>query len=167
MLEIVLWVSLALIAGVVQSTVMPSLSIAGSSPNLVLLLTVSCAALAGLHRGLLVALVGGLVLDGLSGAPFGLATVSLGATSVLAAVSGRNIFQKAWFLPYLAIGLATILYTGLYFGLLSLGGALALGFYHVWRLLIPQILFNILAIPLVYKVLSSFWHRPKHLEDSW
>ena len=108
-----LWVGLALIAGVVQSTVMPSLSIAGISPNPVLLLTVSCAALAGLQRGLLVALVGGLVLDGLSGAPFGLATVSLGATSVLAAVSGRNIFRRAWFLPYLAIGLATILYTGL------------------------------------------------------
>ncbi len=162
-----MWTILVLLAGVGQSTVMPSLSIAGISPNLVLLLTVSCAALGGPQRGVFVALVGGLTLDGLSGAPFGLATISLVAAALISAFSGRNIFQRAWFLPYLVIFVATIIYSGLYFGLSVLGGHLMLKFHHIWRFILPQMIMNFLTIPLVYNLLGRLWRRPAQLQDTW
>ena len=79
----------------------------GASPNLVLLLTVSWVLLRGRGEGILIGLVGGLMLDAFSGAPFGLATGSLVIVTYLTGLGEINVFRTAKFLPYAAIMVAT------------------------------------------------------------
>ncbi|MBM3188019.1 MAG: rod shape-determining protein MreD, partial [Chloroflexi bacterium] len=67
-----LYIAIPLVAltAVVQSTLGPRLRVFGVSPDLVLLFLIAWVLLHGLRGSLSVSLVGGLMLDALSGAPF-------------------------------------------------------------------------------------------------
>ena len=76
----------------VQSTLTAHINILGASPDLVLLLAVACVLQCGTRESLPVILVGGLMIDILSSAPFGAATggliIAAGTISVTALETG-------------------------------------------------------------------------------
>lgn len=154
-----LTVILAGLGGVFQSTVVSHLRILGVSPDLVLLFVVSWVLLQGRGEGLLAALVGGLMMDGLSGGPFGLTVLSLVVVSLAAAVGERNLFRAARFLPYITILFATGLFYGVYLLLAQMmGHGLPWG-PALWRVALPAMVINTACMPLVYTLAHALSRR--------
>lgn len=137
---------------IIQSTVASHIRLFGVSPNLVLLFTVSWALLRGMGDGILIGLAGGMVLDGLSGASFGLATISLIVVSGLAGFGEANVFRTAWFLPYVTIAIATFIHEGVFLLLLGMTGHAITGWPLFARVVLPTVVINVLCMPIVYRL---------------
>lgn len=146
---------------IVQSTVTSHITILGVSPDLALLFTVSWALLEGTREGLFAGLVGGAMLDTLSGGPFGPSTVGLLIASYLASLGATNVFRTARFLPYITIGLVTLAYDLVFLALLRLTGRVVIWGPTLWRVVAPAILVNTLCMPIVYN-LALWLHRRIH-----
>lgn len=150
---------------ILQSSLITRIQVLGVSPDLMLLFIVSWALLEGTHEGLFASLVGGLALDALSGAPFGLSVLSLAAVSYLASVGAKNVFRTAILLPYVAIALATLIYNSIFLGLLRIMGRTVLWWPTLWRVVLPNILVNAVCMPLVYNLV--LWiHRRTHIQTA-
>ena len=145
---------LAIFAAALQSTVVSRMRIWGVSVDLVLLLTVSWTLLQGVGEGLLISLVGGVLLDALSGAPFGLMTISLTAASELAGLGEANVFERARYLPHIAIVLATTTYRGLLLILLRMTGRALPPWSMLSRFLLLAIVMNGFAMFIVYGLIG-------------
>jgi len=145
---------------IAQSTVVSHVRLLGVSPDLVLLFTVSSVLLRGVREGVLVALVGGLVLDALSGAPFGLATISLVAVTLLAGVGEINVFRAARFLPYVTITAVTLVYSVVFLSLLQMRGHVVVWGASLLRVVLPAMLVNLLCMPIVYGLCA--WLRKRY-----
>jgi rod shape-determining protein MreD len=141
-----------------QSTVVARILILGTSPDLVLLFIVGWVLYRGLGEGIVVALVSGLVLDVLSGAPFGLRLVSLAVASSVVGIGELNVFRSAWFLPYVTVAIATLIYQCLFLFLASMMGVPVIWWPTMWRLVLPAVVVNTAFVPLVYGALG-WLHR--------
>jgi len=129
---------------------MPHMRLLGVSPDLVLLFAVSSVLSQGVRQGVFVALVGGLMLDTLSGAPFGVGTLSLVVVSLAAGVGEINVFRAAKFLPYVTIAMTTFLYNVILLFLLQMTGHTVVWDASLWRVVLPAMLVNLLCMPVVY-----------------
>ena len=84
---------------VIQATLMPELSIAGGTPDLVLLVVLGWTLMAGYEQGLVWALVGGILQDLISAVPVGTTSLALVLVVSLAAlivgqVHPRNLVDR-------------------------------------------------------------------------
>lgn len=129
----------------------------GVAPDIVLLFTVSWALLQGAREGLLVALIGGLVLDALSAGPFGAQTLALAVVGLLAGLGSENIFRTEHLLPYVAAAAATLLYYGLMMAMLRASGHTVLFGPMMVRLVLPVLALNELGMAAVHA--ASRWMR--------
>ncbi len=156
---------MALVA-VLQVTITSHIRILGVSPDLVLLCSLSWVLLQGTRDGILAALAGGVVLDALSGAPFGTMTLALFVVCCLGGLGEVNVPRTARFLPYLAIGVATLVYTGILLILLEMTGHVVAWGAILWRVVLPEMLLNLLCMPVIYGLVR--WLRgylyPKPVE---
>jgi len=150
---------LAALVAIVQSSITSHLRLLGVSPDLVLVFTTSNILLLGPRDGLLFALLGGLVLDAFSGAPFGSATFSLVVTGYLVRLAEYNLFHTARIVPLLSIALATLIYYALFSFVLQMTGRPILWGATVRRVVLPAVLVNAMAMFLVYHV--SLWLRAR------
>lgn len=151
---------LAFLLGLLQSAVVSRLRLLGVSPDIVVLLTVSCVLLWGLRDGLPVALVGGFVLDMTSGAPFGASILAMVAVALLAGLGEINVFRAARVLPMVTLLLATLVYYALFALLLRLTGHPHVSWTLVWRVVLPKVIVNLLFMPLLYGAIRWFSRRP-------
>jgi len=103
-------VAVLISTAVLQTTVMPRLALWGVKPDLMLLVVVSWSLLRGAREGAAWALGGGLLLDLLSGGPFGAATMSLMLSSLVAGLGELNLFRGSLWLPLAAGVLASAVY---------------------------------------------------------
>jgi rod shape-determining protein MreD len=152
-------VPLALLAAVLQVAVVSQVRLLGVSPNLVVLVIVSVVLLRGLGDGVLSALVAGLVLDMASGAPFGLSIACLVAAALVASLGQANVFNAARYLPPVMVLLSVTIYNLLFLFLLWMGGQRLLGWPVLWRVVAPEVLIDILLMPLVYGTLRALHRR--------
>ena len=146
---------------------MPHLTIMGVKPDLMLLMVISWSLLRGAQEGVIWALVGGMGLDLLSGAPFGTSTVALVALSLLAGVGELSVFRTRLALPLVATLVATLAYD-LFFLLLLY----ARGYSIAWadsliKVVLPSTLFNVLLAPFVYKALYWLDRKTGREEMAW
>ena len=150
----------------VQSTVVTKITIFGVSPDLVLLFVVATVLIGGAREGLLVSLIGGLVADILSGAPFGLTTICLVAVNYIVGMGEMNIFRTAGIWPYLAVIVATVAYNIMFLLLLQITGRNVLWGPMLWRVLAPSLVVNALFMPLMYILVRWLCShmRPKPVE---
>lgn len=147
-------IPLLCLSGILQSTVSSHMRFLGVSPDLVLLGAVSWVLLGGAGECLLVGLTGGLVLDGLSGAPIGTSTISLLIVCYLAGLGAINVSRGMRSLPFIVSVLATGTYYGsLTFLLQGTGRSLPWG-PTLTKVVLPAMLLNLLAMPLVYACFS-------------
>ena len=160
------YVTILLLSTVVilQTTAMPYLSILGVKPDLVLLMVVSWSLLRGAKEGMIWALVGGIGLDLVSGAPFGISTVALVGLSLLAGLGQFSVFRTHIALPLIAALIATLAYDLFFLLLLLMRGASIAWVDSLIKVMLPSILVNVLLAPLVYKAL--YWlHRQTGPEE--
>ncbi len=153
-------IGLAFILGLLQSSVVAQLRLFGVSPDVVVLLTVSCVLLWGLRDGLPVALVGGFMLDMTSSAPFGVSILALTAVALLSSVGEINVFRAARILPMVTLLLATLVYYGLFILLLRLTAHPHVSWALVWRVVLPKVAVNLLFMPLMYGAIRWISRRP-------
>ena len=141
-------------AALLQTTVSPYIKINGIHPDLVLILVIGWTVLRGLEEGLVWALIGGLSLDLLSGAPFGVFSLAMLLTALVTSLFHGRVFGSSIVLP---LGLAFPL--SLLFNTLALLFLNLLGRPIDWldafsNVLLPAALFNtgvmMLIFPLLY-----------------
>jgi rod shape-determining protein MreD len=150
-----------------QSTVMPKITLLGVHPDLVLMAVTSWSLLRGAEEGMLWALVSGVILDLLSGAPFGVYSLTLLVIGFAAGLGQRNMLRIDILAPIIVIPLATLVYVLVVATLLKL-----LGWEMAWgarlkAVLLPSILVNSLAMPFIYLPVRLLHHRVGREEISW
>ncbi len=152
-------------AALLQTTLSPYIKINGIHPDFVLILVIGWTVLHGLEEGLIWALIGGLSLDLLSGAPFGVFSLVMLSTTFVTSLFHGRIFGSSIVLP---LGLAFPL--SLFFNTLALLFLNLLGRPIGWldafsNVLLPAALFNtgvmMIIFPLLY-LLNRFL-RPQQL----
>ncbi len=152
-------IPLAALVAITQSSITSHLRVLGVSPDLVLVVATSNVLILGAKDGLLFALLGGLMLDAFSGAPFGLITLSLVVTGYLVGLAEYNLFRPAHIVPLPSIALATVVYYLLFIFFLQMTGRPTLWGATVQRVILPAILLNSVVMFLVYHL--SLWLRSK------
>jgi rod shape-determining protein MreD len=129
-----------------QSTVVPVLSIVGVKPSLVLLLVVAWSIVRGGADGAIWGFVGGLALDLLSGGPWGVSTLALTVVGLLAGLAEVNLSRNNLLFPTALTFGASLLYDLLCVAVLSLAG---------WRVpLLDTLLVTILPTAILNVLLS-------------
>ena len=142
-----------------QTSFLPGLRLGDVTPDLVLLVVVSWSLLRSSSQGLPLAVVGGMVLDLLSGGPFGAVTLSLVPASALTSLVQQRIARDSPWLPLAAGSLAGLLYNGFHALILRISGRplrLGLGLAE-WFL--PSILWNALLMYPVYALMRRLHLR--------
>lgn len=162
-LTIAILFSLALL----QSTVMPRITVLGVHPDLVLVAVTSWSLLRGSGEGLLWALVGGVVIDLFSGAPFGVHTLALLAVSFVSGLGQQTIFRSDWLTPIVVIPLATLIYQLMVLGLLTILGWRGGVASAVRYVVLPSMLANTLVMPIVYPLARLLHQRMGREEAAW
>ena len=98
------------IATILQSTLFGHRFLLQGRPDLVLLIVVTFSVTQGVSEGLLAGLLGGLLVDFLSAAPFGAATVGMGLVGLLTGLGDANIYRANLLIPLIAVFVATVVY---------------------------------------------------------
>jgi rod shape-determining protein MreD len=141
------------------------MKINGIHPDLVLLLVIGWTALRGLEEGVIWSLIGGLSLDFLSGAPFGVLSLSLLLVALVTSMFHGRIFGSSIVLPVILTFPLSLLFNGAALILLSLLGHPVSWVDGLFFVVIPAALFNtgimVLIFPLLY--LLNNWLTPKTL----
>ncbi|MEA3346205.1 MAG: rod shape-determining protein MreD [Chloroflexota bacterium] len=158
---------LLILIALVQTTLSPHLAILGAYPNLMLLVVLSWTLLRTGREGMLWAFGGGVLLDMLSGAPFGASTLPLLLVSFLSSLGEETLFRTTLSLP-LAVGFAgSLLYDSVFLATLQLMGWQVDWPTSLWRLILPAAGLNTLLMPLVYALLRQLHQHIKGVELSW
>lgn len=164
-----LYVTLPLLIGValLQSTVLPHLTLAGVAPDLMLLVVVSWSLLRGTAESIVWALLGGLMLDLTSGIPFGVTTLSLALISVLTGLGEVNVFRANMLLPGATIAAATVVYYLAVLVLSQMLGRPVVWGLSLFRLIGWAVVVNSVAMPLVYLLLRWLHRRTSGEHIGW
>lgn len=139
----------AIVAALLETTVMPEVAIFGVQANLLLTLAVTATVIMGIEDGLVWAFLGGLLVDMLTPArPIGATTFVLLVTVGLAALGTRFVGQtRAGAL--LLVFVLTWAYHLLLLATLALTEGVAAGSFDFQHLLGAAVLNTLLAIPFV------------------
>lgn len=151
-------IPLLLLATVVQTALVPYLSMWGIFADLPLLMVVSWSLLQGRREGLVWGFVAGAAIDVLSGAPFGAATVSLSLVGFVAGLGETTVFRTHIALPLLAVFLATIVYDLLFLLIIRTLGQPVMWLDSLIRTVLPSAALNAILTPLIFLPLR-FVHR--------
>lgn len=110
--------------------------------------------LRGLEEGLIWALIGGLSLDFISGAPFGVLTLAMLLATLVANLSHGRVFGSSIVLPLSLTFPLSFLFNGLILFILALLGRPIVWADALSNVLLPAAVFNtavmILVFPLLY-----------------
>jgi len=148
-----------------QTTVSPYLEISGVHPDLVLVLVIGWVALRGWGEGVVWALIGGLSLDFMSAAPFGLFTLCLILTAFVANLVHGLTFGSSIVLPLSLTFPLSLLFNGIALLLLAFGGRSVIWGEALVTVLIPAAIFNTVSMLLVFPLLYLLnrWLNPQTL----
>ena len=166
-MTIYLVLPLLAIVAILQTTLLPSLAIWSVFANLPLLVVVSWGLLRGPREGALWGFLAGLMVDLLSGAPFGAATVSLIAVGFLAGLGETTVFRARIALPMIVMFLATIVYELLFLLMMRISGQGVAWLDSIIRLVIPSAVLNAVLTPVVFLAMSWLYTRFGREEMEW
>lgn len=135
---------------ILQSTLLPYVAVGGVKPDLLLVLAVLVGLVFGTRSGLLAGLVAGLLKDLFLGKYLGLFTFTCVMAGYLAGLFQTKVFKGNLLVPVGVVTLVTLLHGFLVFGLLRTAGLPLSGIAVLWRILIPEVTYNVLLVPLIY-----------------
>ncbi len=146
-------IPLLAIVALVQTTILPMLIPGPVRPDLMLMLVVGWGVVHGSGQATLWGFGGGLMLDLVSGTPFGLHALSLGAIGFLADALQTNFFRSNVFIPIATIFIATLMvYIGQAAALQALGATVPWPVY-IFNIVLPTAILNTVLMPLMYWIL--------------
>ncbi len=150
-------------AALIQATLSPYIKINGVHPDLVLLLVIGWTILRGLEEGVVWSLLGGISLDFLSGAPFGVFSLTLLLVTVTTSLFHGRMFGSSIVIPLILTFPLSLLFNGAALFFLSFLGhpvAWTAAFYVI---LLPNALFNTGVMLLVFSLLYMLnrWLNPQ------
>ena len=137
------------LAAIIQGTALDR-ALGGPRPDLVLLLVLAWSMLRGLAEGTIGGIAGGLALDLLSAAPFGLHAALLGGIGSLTALGEANLYRGSLPLFLVTAAVATV---GLHGGTLLVmqtTGQETFGLLRFVQFVVPTMLLNALLMPLAF-----------------
>lgn len=160
-----LMIPLLLLLCLVQSTIASRMKLGGVKPDLVLILVLVGTLLYGARSGVLWGFIGGIGLDLFSGGPLGASSLALMAAALVAGLGHRPLSRFNILVPLGAAALGTLVYAGVYLGLLAALTASGwferpLPFLDTARFIVlPAMLYNtaimLLLIPLLNRMPES------------
>jgi rod shape-determining protein MreD len=142
-----------------QTTTLHWFSIGSVVPDLMLLLVVCWGLLRSLQDGLTWALLGGIILDLLSGGPFGATAICLAVACAVTRAGTMSISRDSPWLLASAGLLATAVYDAAYLALLRLTGHPIPWSEGLLQVLIPCMVLNALAMYPVWWVMRWVHRR--------
>lgn len=107
-IRILLLALTTVLAAALQSTVAPRLAVFGARPDLLLVLTVATALVAGPITGMGVGFAAGLLQGGLDGGAVGGSAAVLTVVGYAAGALQARLFLEHWAVPVAAVGLLTL-----------------------------------------------------------
>ena len=134
-------------------TLSPFIKISGVHPDLVLILIIGWIILRGLGEGLVWALIGGVCLDLVSGAPFGVFTLTTLLVALAANLSHGRVFGSSIVLPLSLTFPLSLLFNGLALLFLTLLGRPIVWSNAFFNVLLPVAIFNTAVMMLVFPLL--------------
>jgi rod shape-determining protein MreD len=139
----------ALIAALIDTTVLPEWVIAGAVGNLVLVFAVVAAVLLSVEDGFVWAVVGGLVTDALTGGrPLGATTLTLLLVVGVAIAGTHLVGQRHRWTAVAAVFLLTWAYQVLLLLVLAMAEGVSIGTLQLRPMLISAIINSVIAVPV-------------------
>ncbi len=138
-----------------QATVLPELTVLGVKPEL-MLLSVLAWSLRGPEEGLVWAFLGGLMLDVLSGGPFGASTLALLAVSFFSGLIEPSVARTSFLLPLGAALAGTLIYQSLFLLIVQLTRGAVPWADSLLRVTLPSLAINALLMPVIFRTLAWF-----------
>lgn len=151
--------ALLLTVALLQTSVMPNFLLFGVVPDLMLLVVVSWTLLRGIHESIILALAGGLMLDLLSGGPFGVITVSLSLVVLITGFGSPSVFGGSFWFPVLASIVATGLYNLVYLMILRFSGRPVPWGSSLLQIALPCMMVNAIVMYPTYWAIRWLLHR--------
>lgn len=151
----------------IQSSLGPFLTIANVRPDLVLAAVIGWTLLRGSKEGVLWAIIGGLCLDLLSSGPFGVITLSLIITSLLARLGYGLVFGGYLIIPLSLTFPLSLAYYLTYTLLLNVLSKPLPWLPALSNVILPASVLNIAAMLLLFPLLRLLHRRTGREEISW
>lgn len=149
---------------VLQSTVFARFRLLDGAPDLVLLAVVAWSLTGRARQSMTLGLVGGLLLDLLSGYPLGVSSLSLIVVAFLVSLSEGRFWEAHFLMPLAAMLAASLIFHLGGMGLLLLMGRTPDWQFALARVLLPSVFLNLLLVlPLAQAVenLESVLYPPE------
>jgi rod shape-determining protein MreD len=158
---------LLLLTALLQTTALPSLTVLGVKPELMLLAVLAWSMLRGVEEGLLWAFVGGLMLDLFSGGPLGASTLALLVASFLSGLAQGSVTRSSFLLPMVAALAGTLLYHGLLLLIVQLARGTVPWADSLFQVTLPSLAVNTLLMPVMFRALAWLDRRTGRQEIGW
>lgn len=149
------------LAAILQAGIVPYISVAGVTPNALLLAAVTIALVKGPRAGMLSGFAAGLLFDLMGTGPIGAAALVFCLVGFIAGSIQENTFSEGWVLPLVVVFLASLTAEIAYALVLAILGEGAFGVTDVLRLALPAALYNSLLALLVYPWVARFLRSDK------
>ena len=154
LIALLLWVSFLL-----QTTVFKNLGFTNVAPNLLLIVTVSCAFMRGRKEGMVVGFFAGLLIDLFYGAFFGYYALLYVLVGFAVGSFWDVFFDKDLKMPLLLVGISDLALNLVIFATRFLiRGRIRLDIYMV-EIILPEIVFTVLLALIVYRIVYAINHR--------
>jgi rod shape-determining protein MreD len=150
-----------------QATAAPQIRIAGGSLNLLLLSVMSWEQIEARGEGYGWAFIGGLALDLLGGGPFGASILGLLAATFIANRLSSGLFRDRLFLPLVTAVAGTFAYNGIYLLVLRIFGVPVDWVDAIVQVILPSAVLNMLASPIVARLMLALHRRVKSASGPW
>jgi rod shape-determining protein MreD len=160
-------VPLLVVVAILQSTVMPHLAVWGVFADLPVLLVAGWGLLRGPKEGITWGFIAGLIVDLLSGAPFGAATLSLMLVGFLSGLGSNSVFATHTVFPIVAMFLATIVYNVCFLLIVWLSGQPMIWLDSLARIVLPSAVLNAMLAPIVFLPMRWAYARFGQQEMEW
>jgi rod shape-determining protein MreD len=151
--RVVLWTVVVLTALVLQSTVFAQISLGGTKPDLVYLVTIVLAFLEGPSSGAVAGFAGGMVEDFMLNLPKGITALTLTLVGYTVGTIRQFVVSPSPLLPVVVVGTATT--AGILFNQIVafLLGQLHVGAGEVVRVALLTGLYNAVLTPILFPVI--------------
>ncbi len=154
-----------LICFLLQTTVFQWFPLAGVTPNLLLILTVSIGFMRGRTEGLFIGFICGLLIDVCYGDLIGICALIYLIIGYLSGYANKVFIEEELFIPLLLVGVGEFIYFFLYYVLeFLLRGRLNIAHYF-FNIGLPRIIYTVVVSILMYKLLNRINSLIEHRKD--
>lgn len=149
---------------ILQCTMFKALSLAGISPNLLVLFTASIGFMRGKKEGMLVGIVSGVLTDIFYCDVFGVNVLIFMYVGYINGIFNKHFLPEDYRLPLVLIGISDLIYGGAMYILRFLfRSKLGLGYYFL-NIMVPEAVYTVLLAIILFKPIYSIISKFDEIE---